>query len=104
MKLAQVPPGFALRLFAAEPMVVNPIALNWDERGVLFSGIKFDDTHAGVSNLRFGFDNWIYATVGYSGVEAGVGGERHEFAMAVFRFRMDGTAPFFHFERLVELD
>jgi putative membrane-bound dehydrogenase-like protein len=31
--LMQVPAGFDLKLFAAEPMVVNPIYINWDERG-----------------------------------------------------------------------
>ncbi len=174
MKLAQVPAGFELRLFAAEPEVVNPIALNWDDRGrlwiveafdyphhiadadpsdrikiledsdgdgradtlvvfaeglnictsvlpfgdgaiatdgrnvvflhdtdgddradardVIFSGIDLRDTHAIVSNLRYGFDNWIYATVGYSGVDTEVAGERYEFEMAVFRFLPDGSA------------
>lgn len=28
--------GFEMRLFAAEPMVVNPIAMTWDERGRLW--------------------------------------------------------------------
>lgn len=174
LKLAQVPPGFVLRLFAAEPAIVNPIALNWDERGrlwvvealnyphdidpplpadririledtdgdgqadrsavfadrlelctsvlpveggaiatsgrdmvflrdddgdgradrreVIFTGISLDDTHACVSNLRYGFDNWIYATVGYSGIDTVVAGTRHAFQMAVFRFRADGSA------------
>ncbi|MEX1182033.1 MAG: PVC-type heme-binding CxxCH protein [Gemmatimonadota bacterium] len=32
----QVPPGFELVLFAAEPEVVNPIAMTWDERGRLW--------------------------------------------------------------------
>src|SRR5687768_12576354 len=31
-----VPPGFEVRLFAAEPMVVNPVAMTWDERGRLW--------------------------------------------------------------------
>jgi putative membrane-bound dehydrogenase-like protein len=35
-KLIQVPPGFEVRLFAAEPMVVNPVAMTWDERGRLW--------------------------------------------------------------------
>ena len=33
LKHWQVPPGFELQLFAAEPMIVNPIAIAWDERG-----------------------------------------------------------------------
>ncbi|MBO9683969.1 MAG: ThuA domain-containing protein, partial [Flavisolibacter sp.] len=36
MSLIQVPPGFELQLFASEPMVVNPIYMNWDERGRLW--------------------------------------------------------------------
>jgi putative membrane-bound dehydrogenase-like protein len=35
-KLIEVPPGFEVRLFAAEPMVVNPVAITWDERGRLW--------------------------------------------------------------------
>src|SRR6266487_3090375 len=31
-----VPPGFEVRLFAAEPEVVNPVAMTWDERGRLW--------------------------------------------------------------------
>ncbi len=31
-----VPPGFEVRLFAAEPWVVNPVAMTWDERGRLW--------------------------------------------------------------------
>ena len=36
MSLMQVPVEFELQLFAAEPMVVNPIYMNWDERGRLW--------------------------------------------------------------------
>jgi uncharacterized protein len=36
MSLIQVPVGFELQLFAAEPEVVNPIYMNWDERGRLW--------------------------------------------------------------------
>ena len=36
MKLIQVPVGFELQLFASEPDIINPIALNWDERGRLW--------------------------------------------------------------------
>src|SRR5690242_19781056 len=35
-QLIEVPPGFEVRLFAAEPMVVNPVAMTWDERGRLW--------------------------------------------------------------------
>lgn len=36
MSLMQVPAGFELQLFAAEPDVINPIYMNWDERGRLW--------------------------------------------------------------------
>ncbi len=174
IKLAQVPNGFDISLFASEPDIVNPIHLTWDHRGrayvietvdypnnlqagnlghdkihlcedsngdgkadkftlfadklsiptsavfvngglvctngpdmiflkdndgdgkadvrqVLFTGFNTHDTHAGVSNLRYGFDNWIYATVGYAGFEGTVGGEHLKFSSGVFRFKPDGS-------------
>ncbi|MEO5714743.1 MAG: PVC-type heme-binding CxxCH protein [Luteolibacter sp.] len=174
IKMAQVPAGYEISLFASEPDIVNPIYVCWDTRGrayvvesvdypnnlqsdnlghdrihicedtdgdgkadkftlfadklsipssmvfanggvictnayevlflkdtdgddkadvrkVLFSGFKTNDTHAGVSNLRYGFDNWIYATVGYAGFEGQVGGEDQKFNTGVFRFRPDGS-------------
>ena len=36
MSLIQVPVGFELKLFASEPDIVNPIYMNWDERGRLW--------------------------------------------------------------------
>jgi putative membrane-bound dehydrogenase-like protein len=175
MKLAQVPAGFELSLFAAEPDIVNPIFVNWDHKGrafviqttdypnelhanntgndkiiicedtnrdgradkfttfadklsiptslvfanggvictngtemlflkdsngddkadvrqVLFSGFNMGDTHAGVSNLRHGHDNWIYATIGYSGFKGTVGGKEHQFSTGVVRFKPDASA------------
>ena len=35
-KLIQVPTGFHLELFAAEPDIINPITMAWDERGRLW--------------------------------------------------------------------
>jgi len=174
MKLAQVPVDFELSLFAAEPDIVNPIFISWDERGrafivqtvdypnnlhsgnlgndrisiaedtdgdgkadkfttfadklsiptslafanggvictngsemlllkdtdgddkadvrqVLFHGFGMGDTHAGVSNLTWCPDGWIYATVGYSGFDGEVGGEKFSFSQTVFRFKPDGS-------------
>ena len=169
----QVPAGTELVLFAEEPMVVNPIAIDWDERGrcwvvesfgypndvptepgtgedrikiledtdgdgradkmtvfadklrhctttafvrggvvatdgpdivflrddngddradtrrVLASGLNMNDTHASTSHFLYGMDNWIYATVGYSGVDMELGDRRHRFGSSVFRFRPD---------------
>ncbi|MEJ7588501.1 MAG: PVC-type heme-binding CxxCH protein, partial [Ferruginibacter sp.] len=36
MSLMQVPPGFELKLFASEPDIINPIYMNWDEKGRLW--------------------------------------------------------------------
>lgn len=171
----QVPAGTRLELFASEPMVQNPIAIDWDERGrawvvesfgypndvpekagtgadrikiledtngdgkadkvtifaeglrhctgtvfvkggviatdgpelvflgdangdgkaeirkVMATGLIMHDTHASVSQLQYGLDNWIYATVGYSGVDTEVGGKKIKFGNAVFRFNQDLT-------------
>ena len=62
-----------------------------DVREVLFTGWGVFDTHAGPSNLRMGFDNWLWGTVGYSGFRGEVGGEQHEFEMGVIRFKPDGS-------------
>lgn len=169
----QVPAGTRLVLFASEPMVKNPIAIDWDERGrawvvesfgypndvpsepgtgadkikiledtngdgkadkmtvfaeglrhctatvfvkggviatdgrdlvylrdengdgksdsrkVMATGLNIHDTHASTSQLQYGLDNWIYATVGYSGVNIDLGGRKREFGSAVFRFKQD---------------
>ncbi|MBC8350235.1 MAG: ThuA domain-containing protein [Verrucomicrobia bacterium] len=62
-----------------------------DKREVLFTGFGVGDTHAGPSNLRYGFDNWIYGTVGYSRFNGEVNGKKHNFGMGTFRFRSDGS-------------
>lgn len=175
MQLAQVPVGFELKLFAAEPDIVNPIAMSWDERGRLWvietvdypntvrgsegtgddrikicedtdldgkadkftifaenlnipTGIVFAnggiivseaplflflkdtdgddkadvrktimsgwgtyDTHAGPSNLKYGFDNKIWGTVGYSGFKGEINGSPAQFRQGIFRFNPDGS-------------
>ena len=50
---------------------------------MLFTGWGTRDTHAGPSNLRYGFDNWIYGIVGYSGFVGEVGGERVKFGQGL---------------------
>lgn len=67
-----------------------------DERKILFSGFGTSDTHAGPSNLHYGFDNWIWGCVGYSGYEgktSGIAGDTLKFGQAFFRFKtgLDGT-------------
>jgi putative membrane-bound dehydrogenase-like protein len=62
-----------------------------DERKVLFTGWRLNDTHAGPSNLRYGLDNWIYGIVGYAGYNGTIGGERHAFSQGFYRFKPDGS-------------
>lgn len=172
-KLIQVPLGFKLELFASEPDIINPIAMEWDEKGRLWvietvdypntvrddKGVGDDrikicedtngdgkadkftvfaenlniptsmafanggiivsqaphflflkdtdgdgkadvkkiiidgwgtfDTHAGPSNLRYGYDNLIWGAVGYSGFEGTIAGENRNFKQGVYRFKPD---------------
>lgn len=62
-----------------------------DVRQVLFSGWGTRDTHAGPSNMRWGFDNWIYGTCGYSGFQGTVGGQRVSFGQGIWRMKPDGS-------------
>ncbi len=62
-----------------------------DVRKVLIQGFGTMDTHAGPSNLHYGFDNWIYGSIGYSGFNGTVGGKKHQFGQGFFRFKPDGS-------------
>lgn len=62
-----------------------------DQRQVLFEGWGTRDTHATASNLRYGFDNWIWGVVGYSGFNGTVGGKDIRFGQGIFRFQSDGS-------------
>ncbi|HEV7223542.1 MAG TPA: PVC-type heme-binding CxxCH protein, partial [Pirellulales bacterium] len=62
-----------------------------DVREVLFTGWNTGDTHAGPSNLRWGFDNWLWGIVGYAGFKGTVGGERHDVRTGFYRFKADGS-------------
>jgi putative membrane-bound dehydrogenase-like protein len=173
MKHIQVLPEFELTLFAADPEIVNPIAMAWDERGRLWvieaidypsdkqpdgtgndvikiledtngdgradkftvfadklsiatslvftqggvmvsqppdflflkdtngddradvrekriSGWSTSDTHAGPSNLHYGFDNWLWGSVGYAGFRGNIGGRAYRFSQGIYRFTPDG--------------
>ena len=178
MKTMQVPPGFEVQLFASEPDIVKPIAMNWDERGRLWvvesvdypndynfqttvgvgrdrikicedtdgdgkadkftvfaeglnipTGLTFwnggvivgaapqllylkdtngddkadvktiieagwgtRDTHSGIGNLQYGFDNFIWGSIGYSGFNGKTpDGKTMNFQQGIFRMRPDGT-------------
>ncbi|NIJ51258.1 PVC-type heme-binding CxxCH protein [Dyadobacter arcticus] len=63
-----------------------------DVKKILFSGFGTGDTHAGPSNLHYGFDNWVYGSVGYSGFKGKFGqSDSLNFGQALFRFKPDGT-------------
>ncbi len=169
--LIQIPVGFDLKLFASEPLIINPIYINWDEKGRLWAietvdypnevrenkeggqdkiviledtdndgkadkstvfadklniptsftfsdggiivaqapyflflkdnngddkadikdtiltGWGLTDTHAGPSNLRYGLDNKIWGTVGYSGFFSKKGKDSTEFEMGIYSFK-----------------
>lgn len=61
-----------------------------DTREKLITGWGTFDTHAGPSNLKYGFDNHIWGAVGYAGFEGSVGGKQFDFNQSVYRFTPDG--------------
>ena len=173
-KLMQVPADFEIELFAAEPDIINPITMAWDEKGrlwvvetvdypntirnedgtgddrikicedtdgdgkadkftifadklniptsmvfangglivaqaphflflkdtdgddkadvkeVLMTGWGKGDTHAGPSNLKYGFDNKIWGVLGYSGFDGKVDGQSFKFSQGVYSFSPEG--------------
>lgn len=57
MKQFVLPPGFKVELFAAEPLLANPVAFHIDERGRFFVCETFRHS-AGVTDIR-GHMNWL---------------------------------------------
>lgn len=65
-----------------------------DERHVLITGWGITDTHGGVSNFRYGLDNWIWAMQGYNRSQPVVDGKKQqEFRNGFFRFRLNEDSP-----------
>ena len=62
-----------------------------DVRQALFGPWAQGDTHGGVSNMRYGLDNWVWAMQGYNDSRPTVGGEQHRFRQGFFRFKPDGS-------------
>ena len=62
-----------------------------DVKKIVFTGFGTYDTHAGPSNLHYGFDNWIWGSVGYSGFKGKFGADSIKFGQGFFRFRPDGS-------------
>ncbi len=70
-----------------------------DEKRLLFSGWPREDTHGSVSNLRYGFDNQVWGSVGYNGFRGQVGGKvfgrgpgQILMGAGYFRFAPDGSS------------
>jgi putative membrane-bound dehydrogenase-like protein len=65
---------------------------------ILYTGFRRNDTHATLSNVTYGLDNWIYMTVGYSGSGSTVtnAGATQTFAgnwnQVIARFKTDGSS------------
>lgn len=62
-----------------------------DVQEVLMEGWGTFDTHAGPSNLQYGFDNQIWGVVGYSSFNGFVGGDSLKFSQGIYRFPADGS-------------
>jgi putative membrane-bound dehydrogenase-like protein len=62
-----------------------------DVTQILHTGWGIGDTHAGPSSLMYGFDNYIWGTVGYSRFKGQVGDKTFDFGQAVYRFKPDGS-------------
>lgn len=65
-----------------------------DSRKVMFTGFPRGDTHGTISNMRMGFDNQIWASVGYNGYRGTVGKTTYgpgQFGSGYFRFPVDGS-------------
>jgi putative membrane-bound dehydrogenase-like protein len=60
-----------------------------DVREKIISGWGTYDTHAGPSNLLYGYDNQIWGSVGYSGFEGTIGGEEFDLRQGFYRFTTD---------------
>ncbi len=68
-----------------------------DKVETLYTGFGFGDTHAVISNLRWGMDGWIYGTQGYSGGDSrhitnAAGKDFGHIGNGLFRFKPDGSA------------
>lgn len=65
-----------------------------DEQEVLFTGWSMGDTHGGVSNFRYGHDNWIWGMQGYNNSRPrspNSDSQGFRFRQGFFRFRPDGS-------------
>ena len=65
-----------------------------DERTTLISGWALGDTHGGVSNFRYGLDNWIWAMQGYNNSTPTYDGKQAQtFRQGFWRFKLSQANP-----------
>lgn len=67
-----------------------------DRREVIISNWQLVDTHGGVSNMRYGIDNWFWAMQGYNASEpiiTATGEKQPGFRMGFWRFKLDDSEP-----------
>ena len=65
-----------------------------DEKTTLISGWAMGDTHGGVSNFRYGLDNWIWAMQGYNNSRPKFNGKvGQNFRQGFWRFKLSQTDP-----------
>ncbi|MEZ6130673.1 MAG: ThuA domain-containing protein [Planctomycetaceae bacterium] len=65
-----------------------------DQKTTLITGWALGDTHGGVSNFRYGLDNWIWAMQGYNNSTPQYDGKTAQsFRMGFWRFKLSNTDP-----------
>jgi len=65
-----------------------------DEKTTLISGWALGDTHGGVSNFRYGLDNWIWAMQGYNNSTPEYDGKKSQtFRQGFWRFKLSNSDP-----------
>lgn len=65
-----------------------------DEKSTLISNWSLGDTHGGVSNFRYGLDNWIWAMQGYNNSTPKISGNTAQtFRQGFWRFKLSQTDP-----------
>ncbi len=65
-----------------------------DERKTLITGWQLGDTHGGVSNFRYGLDNWIWAMQGYNNSRPEFNGQQSQsFRQGFWRFKLSTDGP-----------
>jgi len=65
-----------------------------DLKTVLISGWSAGDTHGGISNFRYGIDNWIWSMQGYNDSEPTFNGTKSQsFRMGFWRFKLSQNDP-----------